>query len=387
LKQAQQDGEANEPNPDVHEPSPGTGLGERLVRAREAKGLTLSVVASKLRLSAATLQALESDRYEDLPEPIFVRGYLRAYARLLEMDQKVLIAAYDRLGAKGGPVLTPTTRVRRQATARTRYVGGAGALIVVAIVVLLGSWWYSRLKHDVPAQSQTVSSEAEPPASPAPVLPPPRIDSKNQNPGPAVAFPPDIPPQPPATEAAEERVAVVEPKPQMAETAAMTEPALPVVSASSVTANADAVVQRRDVEATVEPAVPDLSIAPLASEHRRLVKASRAPTGEDVLVIQANDESWAEVVDANGYQLLYYPLRPGMVCRLQGQAPFQVFLGNAPAVDLSLNQKRFDHTPFQRRNRTARFTVEEDSRSHRTRDATESSPPESGPNPGVAFGT
>jgi len=350
--------EANAPNPEGHEPSHGTGLGGRLVAAREAQGLTLAVVANKLRLSEATLQAIESNRYEDLPEPIFVRGYLRAYARLLEMDQKVLVAEYNRLVDTFGPVLTPTTRVRRQATARDPYIRGAIALFVVAIVMLLGSWWYSRLKHDIPAQSQTASSDAEQPASPAPALPPPQIDSPKPSSGLVVALPPDIPPQSLASEAAEESVAAAEPEPPMGETAASAEPALSIVSESSVTANAHAVVQRRDVETTVEPAVTDLPIAPLASEHgQRLVRASRAPTGEDVLVIKANDESWAEVVDANGYQLLYYPLRPGMVRRLQGQAPFQVFLGNAPAVDLSLNQKRFDHTRFHRRNSTARFSV------------------------------
>ncbi len=352
--------EANDPNPEVLEPSPGTGLGGRLVAAREAKGLTLAVVANKLRLSAATLQAIESNRYEDLPEPIFVRGYLRAYARLLEMDGKVLVAEYNRLVDTHGPILTPTTKVRRQATARDPYIRGATALIVVAMVVLLGSWWYSRQKHDVPAQSRTVSSGDEQAASPASELPPPQIDSPKPGPGPVVALPPDIPPQSMASEAAEESVVAVETEPQTSETAAAAEPALPIVSESPVTANADAVVKRRDVETNLEPAAQELPIAPLASEHgRRLVSASRAPTGEDVLVIKANDESWAEVVDANGYQLLYYPLRPGMVRRLQGQAPFRVFLGNAPAVDLSLNQERFDHTPFHRRNSTARFSVDD----------------------------
>jgi cytoskeleton protein RodZ len=350
--------EANAPNPEVHEPSPGTGLGGRLVAAREAQGLTLAVVANKLRLSAAILQALESDRYEDLPEPIFVRGYLRAYARLLEMDQKVLVAEYNRLVDTLGPVLTPSTRVRRQTTARDPYIRGAIALSVVAMVLLLGSWWYNRLKHDVPVQSRTASSVSEHPASPAAVFQPPQIDSPNMGPSPVVALPPDIPSQSLASETVEESAAAVEPEPPMGETAASPEPALPLASESPVTANANAVVQRRDVEATVEPAVTDLPIAPLASEHGRLVRASRAPTGEDVLVIKANDESWAEVVDANGYQLLYYPLRPGMVRRLQGQAPFQVFLGNASAVDLSLNQKPFDHTSFRRRNNTARFSVD-----------------------------
>jgi len=351
--------EANDPNPAVHEPSPVTGLGERLVAAREAKGLTLEVVANKLRLSAATLQALESNRYEDLPEPIFVRGYLRAYARLLEMDQKVLVAEYNRLVDTLGPVLTPTTRVRRQTRAREQYIRGTIALFVVAMLLLLGSWWYSRLKHDIPAQSRTASSEAEQPASPASVSPPSQIDSPNLGPGPDVALSPDIPSQSLASEEAGVSAAAVEPEPQPGETAAAAESVLPIASESPVTANAHAVVQRRDVETTVEPAVTDLPIAPLASGHGRLVRASRAPTGEDVLVIKTNDESWAEVVDANGYQLLYYPLRPGMVRRLQGQAPFQVFLGNAPAVDLSLNQKRFDHTPFHRRNSTARFTVDD----------------------------
>jgi cytoskeleton protein RodZ len=122
---------------------------------------------------------------------------------------------------------------------------------------------------------------------------------------------------------------------------------------------ADAVSQIRDAKTTVEPAVLDLPIAPLTSKRGGLVRASRAPTGEDVLVIRANDESWAEVVDAHGYQLLYYLLHPGMVRHLQGQAPFRVFLGNAPAVDLNLNRERFDHTPFHRRNNTARFSVDD----------------------------
>jgi len=351
--------EADTPNPEVHEPSPVTGPGGRLVKAREARGLTLAVVADKLRLSAATLQALESNRYEDLPEPIFVRGYLRAYARLLEMDAEVFVAEYDRVVGIPGPVITPTPKVRRQVTARASYIRGITALIVVAMVVLFGSWWYSRLKYDAPAQSRSAYSEVEQAAPPASALEPPQIGSPNLGPGPVPALPPDIPPQSLASEAAEENGAVVEPEPPMGQTAAAVEPALSHISESPVTANTDTVVQGRDVEATVEPAITDLPIAPLASEHGRIVKASRAPTGEDVLVIKANDESWADVVDANGYQLLYYLLRPGMVRRLQGQAPFQVFLGNAPAVDLHLNQKRFDHTPFRRRNSTARFSVDD----------------------------
>ena len=345
--------EANAQNPEVQEPSPEGGLGARLVAAREAQGLTLAVVASRLRLSAATLQALESNRYEDLPEPIFVRGYLRAYARLLGMEQKALVAEYDRLVGAVNPVLKPSPMIRRQSTARAPSLRGVIALLGLASLVMFGSWWYSRLNHHLPGQNQTVSSEAEQPVSLASALPTPPSDSLK--PELAPAFGSDTPTQSPENAATEKNTAPVKSEPPAGEAA------LPPVRESPVSTNAEAVVQRQDVEATVKPAAPDLPIAPLASEHGRLVKASRAPMGEDVLVIKANDESWADIVDANGYQLLYYPLRPGMVLRLQGQAPFRVFLGNAPAVDLSLNQKRFDHTSFHRRNNTARFTLGDES--------------------------
>jgi cytoskeleton protein RodZ len=165
-------------------------------------------------------------------------------------------------------------------------------------------------------------------------------------------------PQSMASVTTEGNISAVEPEMPLAENTAEPQTALPLVNNSTVTVNTNDVDQRRDLQATLEPAVPDLPIAPLASDHGRLVEASRAPTGEDLLVIKANDESWAEVVDANSYQLLYYPLRPGMVRSMQGQAPFRVFLGNAPAIELTMNQERFDHKRFHRGNNTARFSVD-----------------------------
>ena len=351
--------EAIDLNPEVHEPPAESGLGERLVAVREARGLSRGDVLRVLRLPEATLQALESGCYEKLPAPVFVRGYLRAYALLLGMDAEVFVAEYNRLVETPEPVLTPVTSGHRQSTARDLYIRGAAALIVLTMVVLLGSWWYGRLNQDVHTQSRTATSEDEQPASPVSVLTPSRTDATTPGSGPVVAIAPDYTLQHPASEVAEEILAAIDSETPLDDTAAVAEPVLPIVNDSAVTANADEVEQSRDLEAAVEPAVPNLPIAPLASEHEGVVPASRAPTGEEVIVIKANDESWAEVVDANGYQLLYFLLRPGIERRLQGQSPFQVFLGNAPAVELSLNQARFDHTPFHRRNSTARFSVDE----------------------------
>lgn len=73
-------------------PSPG----QQLRRAREAQGRTVRAVGSSLNLSADRVTALEEDDDERLPPPTFVRGYLRAYARLVELDPEAVVEAYNR---------------------------------------------------------------------------------------------------------------------------------------------------------------------------------------------------------------------------------------------------------------------------------------------------
>ncbi|RMG30375.1 MAG: hypothetical protein D6721_03840 [Gammaproteobacteria bacterium] len=71
-----------------------SGPGAHLRRLREARSLSREAVAEQLHLDLRILVALEEDRYEALPAPVFVRGYLRQYARLLEVDAEPLLAAY-----------------------------------------------------------------------------------------------------------------------------------------------------------------------------------------------------------------------------------------------------------------------------------------------------
>lgn len=73
---------------------PALGLGERLRSARKARALTLEQAAFTLRLEAATLRALEDEQYAALGAAVFVRGHLKAYARLLGLSEEVVMAAY-----------------------------------------------------------------------------------------------------------------------------------------------------------------------------------------------------------------------------------------------------------------------------------------------------
>lgn len=65
-------------------------LGAELRRQREERGLSLGEVSERLKLPARQVEALENGHYGDMPEPVFVRGFLRSYGRFLDLDETVL---------------------------------------------------------------------------------------------------------------------------------------------------------------------------------------------------------------------------------------------------------------------------------------------------------
>lgn len=70
-------------------------LGAILREARETKGLTPVQVQEKTRISARFIEAMEEGRYQDLPTPVHVRGFLKNYARFLGLDAQPLLARYE----------------------------------------------------------------------------------------------------------------------------------------------------------------------------------------------------------------------------------------------------------------------------------------------------
>lgn len=68
-------------------------VGHILSEAREKMGLSIEDVGARLRLTSKQVMAMEAGRMEDLPGPTFVRGFLRNYAKLLQVDPEPLLAA------------------------------------------------------------------------------------------------------------------------------------------------------------------------------------------------------------------------------------------------------------------------------------------------------
>jgi len=100
------------------------GLGELLRRARNGRGLTLEQIANETRIPRRHLEALEHDNLAAVPAGFYRRAQLRAYARAVNLDQRVALAELDR--AEGMPE-TPKSQGPR--------LSGQRVLIVIGVVV------------------------------------------------------------------------------------------------------------------------------------------------------------------------------------------------------------------------------------------------------------
>ena len=84
-------------------------LGERFRAAREARGLSLSDVSEQIRIRSVYLAAIEEESWSAIGAPVYVRGFLRTYARFLGLDPEEVVAAFN----SGAPAAQPGTAERQ----------------------------------------------------------------------------------------------------------------------------------------------------------------------------------------------------------------------------------------------------------------------------------
>ncbi len=71
-------------------------LGAHLKARRKKKGLSLEAVADETKIAIYMLRAMEDDKWESLPAEVFIRGFLRSYAEVLELDPDEVVEQYCR---------------------------------------------------------------------------------------------------------------------------------------------------------------------------------------------------------------------------------------------------------------------------------------------------
>lgn len=148
-------------------------FGTRLKSAREAMGLERKDAAAQLRLAEKVIVMMEKDRYPtDLPVT-FIRGYIRAYGKLLQIPEYEIKKAIEPIKPKPTPQ-DPALSVPRPSvpvTSGNYFMQFFTYLIILTLAGLVGMWWYTHSKTAAVAVPE--SSVVSPPAdnSPAPALP------------------------------------------------------------------------------------------------------------------------------------------------------------------------------------------------------------------------
>ncbi len=159
--------------------NPASGLGTRLKTARESLHLSQKDVAVRLHLGPSMIQIIENEDFRRAPPPTFMRGYVRSYAKLLNLavtDDEINLAL-----SQSGIDLTPKTTMNSmlQTTESIekadRYVHIITMLILAVSLVLVGIWWKS---HKTTADTVPVLVQnpiATPQQPPAPVAEQPTV--------------------------------------------------------------------------------------------------------------------------------------------------------------------------------------------------------------------
>jgi transcriptional regulator with XRE-family HTH domain len=148
-------------------------LGDALVEARRARGLSLRDVERDTRISTKYLQALEEGRLEVLPAPVYARAFMRTYAQYLGLDAARLVQQLP--GARPEPELPPLPDVHREATAPLISPSWAigGAVVVVLLIAGLFMFWNRGGGNDgttvvAPPTQQTIGNQGDAPATAEP---------------------------------------------------------------------------------------------------------------------------------------------------------------------------------------------------------------------------
>ena len=116
-------------------PGGALGLGERLRSARKARALSLEQVAESLHLDESIVLALEAEEFESMGAPVFVRGHLKAYARLVGLPEEAVLTAY-KSADPGSEAVPRIARETDRSVTINPVTWGIWALVALLVIIL-----------------------------------------------------------------------------------------------------------------------------------------------------------------------------------------------------------------------------------------------------------
>ena len=284
---------------------PVPGVGARLRLAREMRSLSVSDVAQVLKLGPRQVEALENGDWQGLPGQTFIRGFVRNYARMLQIDPQPLMEQLDELLEKPADSLN-VSETRRTAMPSGQPRRDRTVVLAGLVLLVLAGLAYVLLPNDLSALRESAQKLID------------SLTRKEAAPAPASGA---IPPAP----------------------AAASEPVFPPGSTQQQVMNPQA-------QAPAEMAPAPLAAAPAAG-------AAVAVSGNAPLRFVFSGESWVEVRDHDNKVIFSQRGAAGSEQSVGGQGPFSLVIGYAPAVRLFWRGQAIDLAPHTK-GEVARLVLE-----------------------------
>jgi len=290
-------------------------FGSILSGARRAKNNSIEEISEFLKIPAHTIAALEGNNIEQLPAPTFTQGYIRAYAKFLEISEDSVLERYSRaVPHEQVSDLKPRSTLPDETNSQSPLIKLITLLLVFAGIAALifGSIQYYQEKAD-------------------------DIESSLEN------------------------------KPQ-----SFTGNSLDSPGEQALVIKQNARLDEDNDQLVLDKAESDLSPAYVSGQggetdgyvvvdgevkYNDATEASDENSKSDNLEFFAGKDSWIEVRDASNTRLFYNVLKAGKSTALQGDAPFRITMGNATSTRVVINGFEADVTDYIRPNSTAVFSV------------------------------
>ena len=308
--------------------------GVLLSNERVKRGISIQEAADYLKLSRKQVEALENDDYSSLPGTTFVRGFMRNYAKFLELDLEPIMAWLDSQVPNTAPDARPAAAVTPQgttasteshkekdtapatpATANADTGSGIWKWLLPLLLVGAGLVWY----QSQPSEATEANTEAAAPTeavAKAPVATPPVAET--------AATPPAPPAEAPQT-----------PPPSAAATPAVPPPVTATTAAPAVTPPTPAATT---TTATAAPALPS--------------------NGNHQLRLVMKQDSWMEILDSKGERVVFGTQKAGKERIVEGTPPFKMTIGNATEVELFHNNQAIDLKKHIKKGTTAKLELQ-----------------------------
>ncbi|ERT11539.1 cytoskeleton protein RodZ [Photorhabdus temperata] len=310
--------------------------GQLLRQAREQHGLTQQTVADRLCLKLSTIRDIEEDNIPANMVPTFLRGYVRSYAKLIQIPEAEILAILDKhtpaKTAKVSPMQSFSLGKKRKK--RESWLMWITWLIILVVISLTGAWWWQN--HT--AQQKELISMADQSAA--------QVAQKKVHVSDLATGSNDQATQLPASE--QPLSAASTENSVKANNANSGETSPPVASAQHQ------VVETPEIQPRTAPLPVNPSAAPLSAVSEN---GSTAVADSNKLVMNFKASCWLQVVDANGKMLFSGTKKKGDSLNLSGSLPYKLTIGAPAVVDVQFRGQVVDLSRFIKEHRIARLKV------------------------------